>query len=382
MTGRSPWAPATPVMSPALVDVASGKQTVLAGLNPSCYSVDAPRPAFSGDGNFVAWSTFCGSVVVWNTKTAARVATFDDKAEVSALALDPTGSRLAVASWNGSLTVVDLKTMKAALHLVSRHASGHRCRVQLQRTVDRHGEPGRYGARVRRAHRPAACASTSIPSARSQVVFRPRKRERLPPPMRRASSGSGARAPPAATRRRSSICCRAMRRGAAPDAARSVGNVRERLSRVARDERRLPSACGCGIWIFRMLRFLRVPALVVPVLVVAVVGLGACSSSGSSKAAATTSSLDVDLGRTHDDPSVLSGGITTAKGIQALPGVHDLSRGSLPEVGAGFERIGKSRLQLPAAVRNGPKFLAAFLGLPPRPHEVRRRHGDNLTPSG
>ena len=108
-----------PVMSPELVDVASGKQTVLAGNNPACYSADASSPAFAGDGHLVAWSTFCGSVIVWNTKTAARVTTYDDKAEVSALALDPTGSRLTVASWNGSLTVVDLKTGKPAMHLVA-----------------------------------------------------------------------------------------------------------------------------------------------------------------------------------------------------------------------------------------------------------------------
>ena len=105
--------------SPEVVNVATGKQTVLAGQNPACYSADAPSPAFSGDGKAVVWSTFCGSIVVWNPQTSARVATVDDKTEVSALALDPAGAHLTVASWNGSVTIIDLHTMKAVLHLVA-----------------------------------------------------------------------------------------------------------------------------------------------------------------------------------------------------------------------------------------------------------------------
>lgn len=108
-----------PVMSPALVDVASGKQTVLAGANPSCYSADATAPAFAASGKLVAWSTFCGQVVVWNARTAARVTTFDDKTEVSALALDPAAAHLAVAAWDGNLTIVALNTGKATMHLVA-----------------------------------------------------------------------------------------------------------------------------------------------------------------------------------------------------------------------------------------------------------------------
>lgn len=108
-----------PVMSPALVDVATGKQTVLAGLNPRCYSLDAAAPTFAAHGDRVAWSTFCGQVIVWNTKSGARVTTFDDKTQVSALALDPTGTHLAVAAWNGDLTVVALDSTKTALHVVA-----------------------------------------------------------------------------------------------------------------------------------------------------------------------------------------------------------------------------------------------------------------------
>ena len=110
---------AQPGAAPVVIDVATGNQTSLTGTIPNCYSQDAPAAAFSGGNRLVAWSTFCGQVIVWDTATGREVATFDDKAEVSSLAFDPRSSRLAVASWNGALTVWDVHTRRSVQNLVA-----------------------------------------------------------------------------------------------------------------------------------------------------------------------------------------------------------------------------------------------------------------------
>lgn len=106
-----------------------------------------------------------------------------------------------------------------------------------------------------------------------------------------------------------------------------------------------------------MPKFLRVPVLVVPVLVVAVVGLAACSSSGSSKAATTSAPTSTSAASTTTQEP--SGGITTAKGIRLFLACMTSRGVNFPKSGPGSGGL-PSPSQLPAAVRNGPKFLAAF----------------------
>ena len=75
-------------------------------------------PAVSSDDRLVAVYSFCGRVSVGRVMTAKPFETFDGHGQLSHIAFDPTGSRLALASWDSTVTVLNVATDDPALELV------------------------------------------------------------------------------------------------------------------------------------------------------------------------------------------------------------------------------------------------------------------------
>jgi WD40 repeat protein len=74
--------------------------------------------AFSADEKLLATGDFCGRVEVWNVATGHRVGRpFTIGGELAMIAFAPTGSRLAVAGWNGVVTVADARTGRVVAQL-------------------------------------------------------------------------------------------------------------------------------------------------------------------------------------------------------------------------------------------------------------------------
>ena len=66
----------------------------------------------------MAVSSFCGQVSVGGVDTARPFEAFDQRSQLSQIAFDPSGTRLAVASWDSTVTVLNVATDTAGLELV------------------------------------------------------------------------------------------------------------------------------------------------------------------------------------------------------------------------------------------------------------------------
>ena len=80
-------------------------------------------PAVSADDRLVAVYTFCGQVTVGHLDDARPFETFNQHQQLSRIAFDPTGRRLALASWDSSVTVVDVASDRPVLELIG-HSRG------------------------------------------------------------------------------------------------------------------------------------------------------------------------------------------------------------------------------------------------------------------
>ena len=80
-------------------------------------------PAVSNDDKLVAVYTFCGQVTVGHLGDARPFENFNQHQQLSEIAFDPTGQRLALASWDSSVTVVDVATDRPVLELIG-HTRG------------------------------------------------------------------------------------------------------------------------------------------------------------------------------------------------------------------------------------------------------------------
>jgi WD40 repeat protein len=98
-----------------VVDVATG-HAVTGGGWPD--SGELATPAISDDDRLVAVSAFTGLVSIGRTDDAKPFESFNQHAQVADIAFNPTGTRLAVASWDGSVTVLDVATDRPVLQLV------------------------------------------------------------------------------------------------------------------------------------------------------------------------------------------------------------------------------------------------------------------------
>ena len=68
--------------------------------------------AVSADDRLVAGADFCGLVAIWNAHTGRLRATFTNSGEPSRIAFSPDGRELAVASWNSTITIWDVRSRR------------------------------------------------------------------------------------------------------------------------------------------------------------------------------------------------------------------------------------------------------------------------------
>jgi len=80
-------------------------------------------PAVSATDKLVAAYTFCGQVSVGKIDDARPFETFDQHQQISRIAFSPDGTRLALASWDSSVTVVNVLTDQPVLELIG-HTRG------------------------------------------------------------------------------------------------------------------------------------------------------------------------------------------------------------------------------------------------------------------
>ena len=105
-----------------VVDLADHRVVVGHGWPQSCPGGGDP-PAISAHDALVAVYTFCGQVTVGHLADARPFETFNQHQQLSRIAFDPAGHRLALASWDSSVTVVDVTTDRPVLELIG-HARG------------------------------------------------------------------------------------------------------------------------------------------------------------------------------------------------------------------------------------------------------------------
>jgi WD40 repeat protein len=98
--------------------LSSGHTMVGHGWTQNCSTGAGYSPAVSSDDRLVAVYSFCGQVSVGRVRTAKPFETFDQRGQLSHVAFDPSGDRLALASWDSAITVLNVATDKPALELV------------------------------------------------------------------------------------------------------------------------------------------------------------------------------------------------------------------------------------------------------------------------
>lgn len=87
-----------------------------------CQSGGLPPAVNRGD-RLVAVYTFCGQVSVGHINDAKPFETFNQHQQLSRIAFNPAGNRLALASWDSTVTVVNVVTDKPVLELIG-HSRG------------------------------------------------------------------------------------------------------------------------------------------------------------------------------------------------------------------------------------------------------------------
>ncbi|MGP0031281.1 MAG: toll/interleukin-1 receptor domain-containing protein [Acidimicrobiales bacterium] len=98
--------------------LASGRTVVGRGWPHDCESVGGESPAISADDRLVAVYSFCGTVGVGRIDTARPFETYDLHGQLSGIAFDPPGNRLAVSSWDDVVTVLNVATDRPVFELI------------------------------------------------------------------------------------------------------------------------------------------------------------------------------------------------------------------------------------------------------------------------
>ena len=103
--------------------LASGHTVVGHGWTVGCGADSGFPPAISADGRRVAVWSFCGKVSAGLLATARPLKRYTQRGQLSGVTFDPSGTRLALSSWDGAATVLDVTTMRPVLELVG-HTRG------------------------------------------------------------------------------------------------------------------------------------------------------------------------------------------------------------------------------------------------------------------
>jgi WD40 repeat protein len=102
--------------------LATGRTVVGAGWSDSCNGSGNP-PAVSTDDRLVAVYSFCGQVRVGRVSNARPFEAFNQHGQLSSVAFDPVGGRLALGSWDDVVTILNVGTDKPVSELVG-HTRG------------------------------------------------------------------------------------------------------------------------------------------------------------------------------------------------------------------------------------------------------------------
>ena len=105
-----------------IVTLADGLTVVGHGW-PDCGAENGSNLVITADDRLIAHSSFCGQVSIGSTGTAKVSETFDQHQQLSDIAFNPAGTRLALASWDSSATILDVATDTPVLELAG-HARG------------------------------------------------------------------------------------------------------------------------------------------------------------------------------------------------------------------------------------------------------------------
>ena len=101
-----------------ITNLSSGHTAVGHGWPSNCNTSAGFSPAISSNDRLVAVYSFCGQVSVGRIKTAKPFEAFDQHGQLSHIAFDPAGDRLALGSWDSTVTVLNVATDKPELELV------------------------------------------------------------------------------------------------------------------------------------------------------------------------------------------------------------------------------------------------------------------------
>ena len=105
-----------------IVTLSDGR-TVMGHGWPNCDASNGINLVISANDRLVGHGTFCGQVAIGSTDTAKVSETFDQHQQLSDIAFNTAGTRLALASWDSTVTILDVATDKPAVELVG-HARG------------------------------------------------------------------------------------------------------------------------------------------------------------------------------------------------------------------------------------------------------------------
>ncbi len=100
-----------------ITTLATRRTVVGGGWSQSCNASGNP-PAVSSDDRAVAVYSFCGEVQVGRVATARPFEAFNQHGQLSSASFNATGTRLALGSWDDSVTILNVGTDKPILELV------------------------------------------------------------------------------------------------------------------------------------------------------------------------------------------------------------------------------------------------------------------------
>ncbi len=98
--------------------LSNGRTLVGQGWPVECDGEEGDAPAVSSNDSEVAVFSFCGQVGIGRTASARPFEAFSQSGQLSRIAFNPDGNRLALGSWDSTVTVLNVTSNKPVLELV------------------------------------------------------------------------------------------------------------------------------------------------------------------------------------------------------------------------------------------------------------------------